>query len=53
MNVSAANFSQQYSVAVASKQISQQKQEGADKVALIQSASAPPVKPGHSVSVMA
>jgi hypothetical protein len=51
--VSAAAFDRTYGVAVAKKSLDAQKQSGESAVQLIQSAAAPPVKPGHSLSVMA
>lgn len=49
----AMKFEQDYSVAVAKKVVDARKVSGENTLALIQSASAPPVKPGHQLSVMA
>lgn len=51
--VSHADASAAQTVVVAKKALDQQKMEGQQAVALIQSASAPPVKQGHSLSVYA
>lgn len=49
---SGAALEQQYSVAVAKKQLDAQELEGRNAVQLIQSAEAPPLKPGHRLSVV-
>ncbi len=55
MNVSstsAAQFSQQYDVTVASKALDQQRQDGEKTLQLI-AAAAPPIRAGSTISVMA
>ena len=49
---SGAAVEQQYSIAVAKKQLDGQQVEGRSAVQLIQSAEAPPLKPGHRLSVV-
>ena len=49
---SGAALEQQYSIAVAKKQLDAQAVEGQSAVELIQSAETPPLKPGHRLSVV-
>ena len=41
-----------YSIAVARKSLDAQQQEGKNAVALIQASAAPPLKPGHTLSIV-
>ncbi len=47
-----AAVEQQYSIAVAKRQLDAQQVEGRSALQLIQSAEAPPLKPGHRLSVV-
>lgn len=59
MSISAASsgsaiaFPETYSVAVAKKALDAKQVDGKNALTLIESATAPPVKPGHSLSVIA
>ena len=50
---SSAAFDQTYAVSVARKALSATKLDGQNALQLIEAAKAPPVKPGHSLSVIA
>jgi len=48
----ASGVEQAYSIAVARKSLDAQQTEGKNALQLIQSAEAPPLKPGHRLSVV-
>ncbi len=48
----ASGVEQAYSIAMARKSLDAQQAEGKNAVALIQSAAAPPLRPGHQLSVV-
>ena len=48
----ASGVEQAYAVAMARKSLDAQQAEGKNAVALIQSAAAPPLRPGHQLSVV-
>ena len=52
-NVSAAPLEAQYAVAVAKKAIDAQQVQAKNALRLIETATAPPLKPGHVLSVIA
>jgi len=51
-DTSRADLATSYGVAVAKKSLDAQQQDGKNAVKLIEASAAPPLKPGHSLSIV-